>query len=99
MPLVSRLTFFKVSAASLMMCLPTRVEPVNAIMSTWGWRTSASPASSPVPVTIPITPGGRASNAVASRSVESGVWSAGLTITVLPAASAGATFHAMSRSG
>jgi hypothetical protein len=35
-PLVSRLTFFRVSAASRMMCLPTRVEPVKAIMSTLG---------------------------------------------------------------
>mgnify|MGYP003693597701 CR=1 FL=1 len=82
------------------MCLPTAVEPVNAIMSTSGWRTSASPASSPVPVTIPHHARrqhleGRAPAAASA----SGVWSAGLMITVLPAASAGATFQAMSSSG
>ncbi len=98
-PLVSRFTFFKVSAASRMIRFPVSVEPVNAIMSTRRSVTSASPASAPVPVTIWTTPRGRCSKAFARASVASGVWSAGLMTTVFPAASAGATFQLMRRSG
>ena len=47
------------------------------------------------------TPGGRPTSCAisASASAVSGVWLAGLMITVLPHASAGATFHAVSSSG
>ena len=38
---------------------PTSVEPVNAILSTPGWRASASPMTAPGPVTTLRTPSGR----------------------------------------
>ena len=59
MPLVSRLIFFSVSAASRMMRLPTVVDPVKAIMSVPRLCTRASPASGPVPVTMLTTPRGQ----------------------------------------
>ena len=99
MPLVSRLIFFRVSAASRMMRLPTVVDPVKAIMSVPRLVTRASPASGPVPVTIPATPRGSREKASASARVAMGVRSAGLITTVLPAASAGATFQDISNSG
>ena len=42
------------------MILPTSVEPVKATLSTSGWRTSRSPAVSPMPVTMLTTPAGNA---------------------------------------
>ena len=80
--------------------LPTSVEPVNATLSTPGWATSAAPMS-PAPVSTLTTPGGRPAcwQTSASTSAVSGVVSAGLSTTVLPAASAGAIFHAAISSG
>ena len=74
--------------------LPTSVEPVNAILST-GESTSAAPVS-PAPVTMFTTPGGSSASWItcASSSAVSGVVSAGFSTTVLPVASAGASFHA-----
>ncbi len=66
--------------------------------STLGWRTSASPVSGP-PVTMFTTPGGRWSKQCAISSPQSGFWCGGLQTSVFPAASAGATFHAMRSSG
>ena len=70
--------------------LPTAVEPVNATLSTSGCSTSAAPVS-PAPVTMLTTPGGRSACCTisANSSAVSGVVSAGLSTTVLPAASAG----------
>jgi hypothetical protein len=80
-------------AAIAMICSPTGVDPVNAILRTLSCVTSASPATEPRPVTTLKTPSGRppsASNS-AKRSVVSGVVAAGLATTVLPATSAGAS--------
>ena len=79
---------------------PTTVEPVKAILSTPGWSTSAAPVS-PSPVTTLTTPGGMPASSASSpsRSAVSGVCSAGLSTTVHPAASAGATFQAAISSG
>src|SRR6266478_4980099 len=41
---------------------PTAALPVNAILSTPGWATSAAPAVSPMPLTTLTTPGGRPSS-------------------------------------
>ncbi len=73
---------------------PAAVEPVNVTMSTSGWRAIASPTTGPVPVTRLKTPGGRPSSSriSASRNALSGATSLGLSTTVHPAASAGATF-------
>ena len=87
-------------ASSRWIALPTSVEPVNAILSTPGCATSAAPVR-PSPVTMLTTPGGSSAWRSTSQnsSAVSGVVSAGLSTTVLPAASAGAIFHASISSG
>ena len=82
------------------MSRPTAVDPVNAILSIPGARTSEEPVA-PSPVRIVTTPGGRsASWQISARSsAVSGVVSAGLRIATLPHASAGASFHAAISSG
>ena len=72
------------------------VPPVNEILSTPGWRTSASPATAP-PGTTLSTPGGSPASSASSakRSTPNGAISGGLATTVFPAASAGATFWPM----
>ena len=77
------------------------VEPVKAILRTSGWRTSASPAISPVPQTALTTPFGKpaASKSSAIVRIEAAACSAGLRTTVLPAASAAPTFAARIASG
>ena len=81
-------------------CLPTSVEPVNDTLSTPGCRSSASPTTLPLPVTTFRTPGGRKGAAISAISrMVSGASSAGLSTTVLPAASAAGTFIAAIISG
>ena len=81
--------------------MPTSVEPVNAIMSTSGWRPSAWPAVSPKPGTTCRTPSGIPASVAssASRRTLSGDCSAGLRTTLFPVASAGPSFHEAIRSG
>ncbi len=100
-PPSSRVTFLTVPAASRMISRPTSVEPVKAILPTPGWDASRAPASGPGPGTTFSTPGGRPhSSAIrANSNVDNGVFSSGLTTTLLPAASAGAIFHSASSSG
>ena len=92
-PPSSSVTRFIPGAASAMICSPTGVEPVKAILRTSGWRTRAVPVTDPLPVTTLNTPAGRPPSASSSakRSVVSGVVPAGLATTVLPATSAGAS--------
>src|SRR5579864_29261 len=82
--------FFVVPAVALRIARPTSVEPVNAILSTSGCATRASPER-PSPVTMLTTPFGRPASwhNSAKASAVSGVNSAGLSTTVLPAATAG----------
>ncbi|SKV26772.1 Uncharacterised protein [Mycobacteroides abscessus subsp. abscessus] len=77
------------------------MEPVKVTRSTSGWPASASPTSSPRPVTTLSTPSGNPASAArrARVSVVSGVSSLGLITTVHPAASAGSTFHTAIWSG
>ena len=100
LPPSSRVTFLSVPATDLAIALPTSVEPVKATLSTSGCSTSARPVS-PAPVTMLTTPGGRSAcwQISANSSAVSGVVSAGLSTTVLPAASAGAIFQASISSG
>ena len=79
-----------------MMILPTSVDPVKATLSTPGCLTRASPAVSPKPGTMLMTPAGNPASMASSpiRRAESGVCSAGLSTTVQPAASAGPHFQA-----
>ncbi len=83
------------------MRVPVTSEPVNATLATIGCSTSGAPASGPKPVTTLTTPGGKpaSSNSFMNSSIDADVNSDGLTTTVLPAASAGASFHAVSSSG
>jgi hypothetical protein len=83
-----------VSAALRAIHLPVSTEPVSETMATSAWVTTARPAGSPWPVMTLSTPLGKHSAASsASFNVVSGVVSAGLSTTVLPAASAGPIFQ------
>ena len=90
-----RATRFAQAAATF---FPVSTEPVKATHSTRSSSTIRAPTS-PAPATRPTTPGGSASKQSASISVDSGVSSLGLATTVLPAASAGASFQLSSSSG
>ena len=73
---------------------PTAVEPVKLIMSTSGLVVSTSPIVLSADVTTLRTPAGRSVSSAASRPSARpvhGVSGAGLSTTVQPAASAGAT--------
>ena len=99
LPPSSSVSFLPVPASRRWIALPTSVEPVNAILSTSA-STSAAPVE-PSPVTMLTTPGGSSAWRSTSQksSAVNGVVSAGLSTTVLPAASAGAIFHASISSG
>ena len=72
--------------------LATALLPMKWILSTPGWRTRASPASGP-PGTMLTTPGGKpaSSSSWPTRRGLKGAGREGLSTTVLPAASAGAS--------
>ena len=95
LPPSSRVTRLIVAAAPAAIARPTSVEPVKAILATSGCSTSRRPHSRPGPATTSTTPSGSPASRASSakRSAVSGVSSAGLRTTVLPAASAGAIFH------
>ena len=95
LPPSSSVTRLIVCAAPAAIARPTSVEPVNAIFATSGCSTSRAPQVEPGPATTLTTPSGiPASSAIRSNSsAVSGVSSAGLSTTVLPAASAGASFQ------
>src|SRR5687767_10160626 len=80
---------------------PVASDPVNATFATSGCSTSGAPTSGPKPVTTLTTPGGNLASSInfMNSSVDADVNSDGLTTIVLPAASAGATFHASNSSG
>src|SRR5688572_17760621 len=80
---------------------PVASDPVNATLATSGCSTSGAPTSGPSPVTTLTTPGGKpaCSTSFMNSSVDAEVYSDGWMTTVLPAASAGASFHASSSSG
>jgi hypothetical protein len=100
LPPSSRVTRLTACAASSRSA-PARVEPVNEIMSTSGCLTSASPTTGPKPVTTLTTPGGSPTSWITSDRMNAlnGAISDGLTTTVQPAASAGATLSAIWCSG
>ena len=100
LPPSSSVSPLPVPASSRWIALPTSVEPVKAILSTPSCSTSAAPVR-PSPVTMLTTPAGSSAWRSTSQnsSAVSGVVSAGLSTTVLPAASAGAIFHASISSG
>ena len=95
LPPSSRVTRLMLAAAPAAIERPTSVEPVKAILATSGWSTSRWPHSRPGPATTSRTPSGSPASSASSakRSAVSGVSSAGLRTTVLPAASAGPIFQ------
>src|SRR5947209_17044943 len=90
-----------VGAPAAMIVCPVVVSPVKQMRLTPGWEDSGAPAVSPNPCTTLNTPVGTpaSSSTEASRVVVNGDHSAGLSTTVLPAASAGAIRHVDSMSG
>ena len=101
LPPSSSVSFLRLPAAAATISLPTSVEPVKATLSTPSCAARAAPAVSPKPVTTLTTPLGMPASAMSSarRKAVSGVCSAGLRTTQLPAASAGPSFQAAMRSG
>ncbi len=101
LPPSSSWTRFTLPADSSTMRRPVGVDPVNAILRTPGWPPGARPRRGPCPGTMLTTPGGKPTSAISSatRSEVSGVSSAGLRTTVLPAASAGPIFQLQNISG
>ena len=83
------------------MRVPTSVDPVKLIMSTSVDSTSAAAGAASAELTRLTTPGGNptSSRMRTSSTTVRGSWAAGFTTTVLPMASAGATFPAMLTSG
>ena len=83
-----------------MISRPVVVSPVKPILAMRGLEARALPISPPGPVTMLITPGGTMSPMTsASLRIDQGVGEAGLTTVQLPAARAGAIFHAAMSSG
>lgn len=80
---------------------PSISPPVKAIFDTLGCATSGSPTSLPKPVTTLTTPFGNSASSISlqNSSIETEVCSDGLTTIVQPAASAGASFQDVSKSG
>ncbi len=101
LPPSSSATRLTVAAASAMTRRPETAPPVKEIMSTRGSVVSGAPTTGPAPSTRLATPGGSptSSSACISRPAVDGVSSLGLSTKVLPASSAGATFHAVCSSG
>ena len=92
LPPSSRVTGFTPRAQPSATRMPTSVEPVNTTFATSGCVTNLSPTIEPLPVSTWKTPSGRPASRPSSarRTAVSGVSSAGLSTTVLPAARAGA---------
>src|SRR5580698_7123322 len=85
-----------------MIALPVVVSPVKEMQLTSGCSVIAEPAAlGPKPCTMLSTPGGKPASLAISPSMLAviGVNSAGLHTTVLPQASAGASFQVSSSSG
>ncbi len=91
LPPSSRVTRLSWSAALRMIPWPTSVDPVKQTLRTSGWLVNRSPTTEPLPGRTVKTPSGMPASSASSpsRIAVSGVSSAGLRTTVLPAASAG----------
>ena len=100
LPPSSSVSFLPVPASRRWIFLPTSVEPVNAILST-SWVLDDRGAGAAVARDDVDDARGKSASSMMSqkRSAVSGVVSAGFRTTVLPQASAGASFHAAMRSG
>ncbi len=88
-------TFFTVPEHCCINSRPTSVEPVNDSLRTFGLDVSSPPIVGASPVMMLSTPLGMPARSASSAidSADNGVCSAGLSTTVQPAASAGATLR------
>src|ERR1700735_5678943 len=87
-------------AAYCIISRPVTVSPVKDTLAIRGFAASALPISAPGPVTTLIALCGRTSSMVSINfRMDHGVGEAGLITEQLPAASAGASFHAAIRIG
>ena len=100
LPPNSSVAGIRLFAAAWAITRPVEVEPVKAIFAMRLLEASGMPASRPKPLTIFNAPAGNKS-AINSANIRMliGVDSAGLSTTQLPAANAGASFHAAIRIG
>ena len=96
LPPSSRETFLRLPVAALATSRPDRGRTGEGHLVHAGVGGDGAADDGPGPVTTLRTPGGRPASwhSSASRSVDSDVSSAGLRTTVLPVASAGASFQA-----
>ncbi len=100
LPPSSRVTGMRFWLAYCMINRPVVVSPVNAILAMRLLDASGLPASTPKPLTTLSTPAGSRSPISDIRySIDTGVCSAGLSTTALPAARAGASFQTAIRIG
>ena len=99
LPPSSRWVRLRSAAAAAATSMPARTEPVIETSCGVGWRPARGRCRGRRTTTL-STPGGRNSAAIsASIIVVTGVVSDGLSTTVLPAASAGASFQTAIISG
>ena len=94
-------SFLSVGAHCAISTRPTSVEPVKLSLRTCELDVSSAPISRALPVMTLNTPGGTPARAASSAiaSADSGVWPAGLTMKVQPAASAGAALRVIMAAG
>ena len=100
LPPSSSVTGIRFWLAYCMISRPVVVSPVKAILAIRLEDASGLPASTPKPLTTLRRPAGsRSAMSSMTLSSDHGVCSAGLMITQLPAASAGASFQVAIRIG
>src|ERR1700694_2853641 len=100
LPPNSSVTGIRFCDAYCMISRPVVVFPVNAILEIRLLEANGLPPSTPNPLTMLTTPGGSRSPINENRyRIDTGVCSAGLRTTALPAASAGASFQVAIRIG
>src|SRR6195256_2224734 len=101
LPPTSAPTFSPPPAACRYSVLPTSVDPVKPTKRTAGCSHKTLPMADELPVRILNTPLGTPafSASATSASAVSGVWLAGLSTTVQPAASAGETLRVIIEQG
>ncbi len=86
--------------AASRMCRPLPTEPVMETMRVSGCARICVPTVVPRPASTLMTPFGKMPATSSPRArVVSGVWAEGFSTTVLPAATAGASFQAAIMSG
>src|SRR5215472_4462850 len=91
LPPSSSESFFTVPAHCAISTLPISVEPVKVSLRTVGFEVISAPISVALPVTQEKTPLGTPARSASSHKAraENGVWLAGFSTIVQPAASAG----------